>query len=138
MMDTEAELSDAVERIVPEVLPLRADLARVQAECAAMREALWKIIQEIRMRGWLKNGRGSYSWNDDDYRREAGWLMNGVSKIAEEARSSTAGSDMLAYVEAMEKAIEAVLLDIHGEKDVPERFANALVVVEAARIKCGR
>ena len=55
------------------------------AEIRVYRQALAEIVGEIKTRAWLKDGRGSYEWNDDDYRREAGWVMDAVRIIAEKA-----------------------------------------------------
>jgi hypothetical protein len=60
------------------------------AEIRVYRQALAEIIGEIKSRQWLREGRGSYEWNDDDYRREAGWCMDAVRKIAEVALTTPA------------------------------------------------
>jgi hypothetical protein len=62
--------------------------AKVCVACVSerrYRDALNAILTEIKARAWLREGRGPYEWNDDDYRREAGWCMDAVRKIAEEA-----------------------------------------------------
>ncbi len=49
------------------------------------REALHEIVAEIKGREWLRHGRGPYAWNDDDYRREAGWDAT-LAQCADEVR----------------------------------------------------
>jgi hypothetical protein len=59
--------------------------------------ALGKIVDEVKGRGWIADGRGSYEWDDDRYRNEAGEGFAAVKKIAVDAlaRSGTIANEVL-------------------------------------------
>jgi hypothetical protein len=50
-----------------------------------LRNYLERIKEEATTRWWIMEGRGSYAWNDDDYRKEAGWALGVIERLAEEA-----------------------------------------------------
>ena len=53
-----------------------------------LRLALRAILDEIESRKWILDGRGSYEWDDDRYRQETRWVMEAVTKIANDALRS--------------------------------------------------
>jgi hypothetical protein len=49
------------------------------------RKALVRIVAEIKARRWITEGRGPYRYDDDEYRRETGYALDAIEKIAQEA-----------------------------------------------------
>lgn len=47
-----------------------------------------RTLEAIRQRRWLCEGRGSYRYDDDEYRKEAGYAFDEIQKIALEARDA--------------------------------------------------
>jgi len=45
---------------------------------------LENVIKKIHSRSWIFDGRGNYEWDDDDYRKEAGYAFEEVIEIARE------------------------------------------------------
>jgi len=78
---------------------LREALDRDQTGLAA---ALNKIITHVKGFSWLLEGRGSYEWDDDRYREEAGHAIRPVIKLATEAlaASGTIANSALASTSA--------------------------------------
>jgi hypothetical protein len=76
------------------VAELEDALNRDRTELAA---ALGKIVDEVKGRVWIADGRGSYEWDDDRYRAEAGEGFAAVKKIAVDAlaRSGTIANEVL-------------------------------------------
>ena len=50
-----------------------------------LREYLARIKREATSRHHLTESRGSYRWNDNDYRREFGWALDVFYRLANEA-----------------------------------------------------
>jgi hypothetical protein len=75
---------------------LRERLAASEAEVLRVRElinrdrtglaeAIDKMVKEARSRLWVVDGRGSYSWDDDRYRREAGLALRAIIELGKKA-----------------------------------------------------
>jgi hypothetical protein len=45
---------------------------------------LQNVIRKIRSYSWILDGRGNYEWDDDDYRKEAGYAFGEVIAIAQD------------------------------------------------------
>jgi hypothetical protein len=75
-----------LEAALARVAMLRDALDRDQTGLAA---ALQKIRDHVRGHSWLLDGRGSYEWDDDRYREEAGHAMRPVIEIAAKALSDS-------------------------------------------------
>lgn len=92
-------------------------LSKALAQLAALREALDrdqtglaaalnKIITHVKGFAWLLEGRGSYEWDDDRYREEAGHAMRPVIELATEALAASgaiANSTLASTAEAAAK-----------------------------------
>lgn len=102
---------------------------RACAEIRVYRQALWEIVSEVKARAWLKDGRGPYEWNDDDYRREAGWCMDAVRQHAENAllahergrKEATPGATV-AEIKGLECAERLLLAEerrLHNQGECP-------------------
>lgn len=50
-----------------------------------------RILEEIKSRRWICDGRGPYQYDDDRYRQEAGWAFEEIEKIVKEARAALGG-----------------------------------------------
>lgn len=74
------------DRLRAEVERLRAALDRDKTGLAA---ALAEITAEVKGRRWICQGRGSYTYDDDRYRREAGFAFDAIEKIAVAALSAS-------------------------------------------------
>ena len=55
----------------------------LQAESDALFDIINEIKKELDARGWIFEGRGSYAWDDDQYRRETGWSFNAIRDLLE-------------------------------------------------------
>ena len=98
-----------------------ADLARAQAEAASLRAALNALI----------NGPPKHHKDCDGCKCSCGRQLM-LESDGENALSTTAGTDLMAYVEVMEQYLET-------ERDVSLGAAELLLdAVEEARKKCGR
>ena len=114
---------------------LRADLARAQAEAASLRAALESVSQLRCVCGEL-----ACPWCG-----HVGGSLHRPSCARGVALSSTAGSDLLAYVEALEELTNRAraILGPFTQRDsvvIPEavQLRAQLPIVEQAKQKCGR
>jgi len=73
---------NTVDELRAEVARLRTLLNRDQTGLAA---ALADVIREAESRLWVVDGRGSYEWDDERYRREAGLALRAVVEVARAA-----------------------------------------------------
>ena len=55
----------------------------LQAESDALFDIINEIKKELDARWWIFEGRGSYAWDDDQYRRETGWSFNAIRDLLE-------------------------------------------------------
>lgn len=62
--------------------------------------ALAAIREEIKGRRWICDGRGSYTYDDERYRKETGFALDAIEKIAAEALMA---SGKLAHEALMKK-----------------------------------
>lgn len=69
-----------------QVEELRAALDR---DKTGLGEALSKVLVEVGARRWVVEGRGSYNFDDDGYRRETGWALDAIEKLAREALAAS-------------------------------------------------
>lgn len=75
---------------------------------------------------WISEGRGSYKYDEDDYRKETGWLVADVVRIAAEALRA---SGNLAN-EAFHPTEALATLSRQGEGDVVEAAGSAAGLLE--------
>lgn len=75
-----------VQTLELQVEDLKAALDRDKTGLAA---ALAKIIEEVKGRIWVKDGRGNYAFNDDRYRQETGWALDAIEKLAKDALAAS-------------------------------------------------
>jgi hypothetical protein len=80
--DRVQQLLGTIDELRPEVARLRALLHRDQTGLAA---ALVDVVREASARLWVVDGRGSYEWDDERYRREAGAALRAIVEIAKTA-----------------------------------------------------
>ncbi len=78
-MMTEAQLAEKVKT-------LEAALDRDKTGLAA---ALAKIVEEVKGRRWICEGRGPYRYDEDGYRQETGWAFDAIEKIAKDALAAS-------------------------------------------------
>lgn len=92
--------------------------------------ALGKIVDEVKGRGWIAEGRGSYEWDDDRYRDEAGAGFAAVKAIAVEAlaKSGTIVSDVLIGRKPVVAKYEARVAELEAERDRMRPVVDAAVV----------
>lgn len=57
--------------------------------------AIAHMVGSARSRSWIRDGRGMYEWDDEDYRLEAGWALDDLIRIGEQALAES-GSRMIA------------------------------------------
>jgi len=68
----------------------------LHADKTGLAAALDKCVTLAQARMWIVDGRGSYSWDDDKYRREAGWALR---EIIDHCRGALKASGDLAHAE---------------------------------------
>lgn len=72
-----------------EIMVLKNEIERLKnvlhRDRVGLAEALAKVREEVRSRIWVVEGRGAYRWDDDRYRKEAGYALNAIDKIAHDA-----------------------------------------------------
>ena len=68
------------------VSELKAALDRDKTGLAA---GLASINREVADRRWICDGRGSYEYDDERYRKETGWALDAIEKIATDALSAS-------------------------------------------------
>lgn len=78
-MTTETDLMERVK-------VLEGALDRDKTGLAA---ALALIVEEVKGRRWICEGRGPYRYDEDGYRLETGWAFDAIEKIAKEALSAS-------------------------------------------------
>jgi hypothetical protein len=85
----ESESDDA-----PQVLLAQRDAARdevkrvrelINRDRTGLAQAVDEIVKEAQGRLWIVEGRGSYEWNDDGYRKETGFALRAVIEIGKKA-----------------------------------------------------
>ena len=65
---------------------LRAALDRDKTGLA---HALAEIVNEVKARRWVVQGRGDYAFDDDRYRQETGWALDAIEKLANDALAAS-------------------------------------------------
>lgn len=65
---------------------LRKALDRDKTGLAA---GLAAIREEVKGRRWISDGRGSYTYDDDGYRKETGFALDAIEKIAVDALAAS-------------------------------------------------
>lgn len=99
------------QRLAAENDRLTSLLDRDQSGLASAIEHMVKVAGS---RAWIAEGRGSYEWNDDDYRKEAGWALQELIDIGKQAISDsgdrriyawTPDRDRIAHLEAREREL---------------------------------
>jgi len=50
-----------------------------------LRRAMVKILNEVKTRRWICEGRGPYTYDDDRYRAETGFALDAIEEIARKA-----------------------------------------------------
>jgi hypothetical protein len=70
-------------------LTLEAEVRRVRAlihrDRTGLAAAIDAMVKEAAGRLWVVEGRGSYEWNDDRYRKETGAALRAVIEIGKKA-----------------------------------------------------
>lgn len=90
------EYADALEKARAELAAVRAERDEARREVERLkgllhrdRTGLAAALVEVKKRAaggrWISEGRGSYAWDEDDYRKETGWLVTDIVRLAEEA-----------------------------------------------------
>lgn len=75
------------------IAALEAEKVKLEADVKVLREALDKdktglahalnaVRKEADARRWVIDGRGSYEWDDERYRKETGWALKAIEEIA--------------------------------------------------------
>jgi hypothetical protein len=80
--DRVQQLLATVDELRPEIVRLRTLLNRDHTGLAA---ALEDVVREASARLWVVDGRGSYEWDDERYRRETGLALRAVIEVARTA-----------------------------------------------------
>jgi hypothetical protein len=57
----------------------------IDRDLSGMAAALAAAVKECESRRGMAEGRGSYEWDDDEYRKEFGWAIDAIQKICREA-----------------------------------------------------
>jgi len=57
----------------------------LRAESDALFDLINAVKKEILSRDWILEGRGPYEWDDEDYKREAGWAFQAMQEILDKA-----------------------------------------------------
>ena len=79
---TKAEGERQIKGLELQVGALREALHRDKTGLA---DALAKVIVEAKARRWVVEGRGCYEFDDDKYRKETGFALDAIEKIAYDA-----------------------------------------------------
>jgi hypothetical protein len=83
------EKDDRVQQLLGTVDELRAEVARLRAllhrDQTGLAAALGDVVREAEARLWVVDGRGSYEWDDERYRKETGLALRAVIEVARTA-----------------------------------------------------
>jgi hypothetical protein len=83
------EKDDRVQQLLGTVDELRVEVVRLRTllnrDHTGLAAALVDVVREASARLWVTDGRGSYEWDDDRYRREAGRALRAVIEVAKTA-----------------------------------------------------
>lgn len=77
---------DQLEKLIEENRKLQDAIDRDKTGLAG---ALVGVLDEVKGRRWVVQGRGSYEWNDDKYRQETGLALDAIEKIAKDALAAS-------------------------------------------------
>ena len=81
---------DAIRTLIERIAVLEAEKDAALEANELDRRRLWGIVQgieeEITGRMWIIEGRGSYEWDDNRYRKEFGWAISALQKKLEPLR----------------------------------------------------
>jgi hypothetical protein len=115
--------------LAQEAVTLRAALVEAKGAIDLDRTGLAAALSDIKKHvggyAWLLEGRGSYEWNDDRYRDEAGYAMRPTVEIAERALQAS-GSLAQAAWSKTQAALSA-----------PSTAAATLAIRDAAQREVG-
>lgn len=73
-----ARVADCIKKIEAERDSLRAIIG-------SLLNTYSRILDELKARRWITEGRGSYRYDDDRYREETGFAFDAIRSLVEEA-----------------------------------------------------
>lgn len=102
-----------------------AEIERLKGANELDRRSLWAVVraidEEITGRMWLIDGRGSYEWDDDRYRREFGWAVHALQEKLEPLRKI---AHDLTNCPETEKGVDSVRRLEHRIAELESKLAN--------------
>ncbi len=81
------------EEKIENIASLRAEVARLREllhrDRSGLALAVARMVKDASGRLWVTEGRGSYEWNDDRYKEEAGEALRSIIAIGKEALAAS-------------------------------------------------
>jgi cob(I)alamin adenosyltransferase len=78
------EKDDRVQQLLGTIDELRAEVVRLRTllhrDHTGLAAALGDVVREAEARLWVVDGRGSYEWDDERYRKETGLALRQVGR----------------------------------------------------------